>query len=320
MTVVLIVVGLVLVLGADLHPDPQLDDRFAEPRRRGVVRHRRPAEAPPRPGAEPGRDGEGLRDSTSARPSRRSPRRAPQAMQASGPAEASPAEGLLNAAARRTCVRSPSSTRTSARPRTSSSSRGTCRSSRTRSRPRAGSTTRTSRPTTRRSRSSRTRSSPLAAASRRASSSRSRTPPSASPSRSRSRATELDASRAGGGARSQSSSPARALPARRTSSRARRTRARSARATARRTSAHPTEVARLLHEAGHRRRGDPRRDVPPRRRRGHRHDARRDRGGFGAGVRDLVAVDDRGQGHRAVRAAQGAPPRPGRGGRASAPS
>ena len=48
-------------------------------------------------------------------------------MQASGPAEASPAEGLLDRRRSAACAPSPSSTRTCGRPRTSSSSRGTSR-------------------------------------------------------------------------------------------------------------------------------------------------------------------------------------------------
>ena len=83
-----------------------------------------------------------------------------------------------------TCVPSPRTIPTCARPRTSSASRPISTRSRTRSRPRAGSTTQTSSPTTPRSRSSRTRSSPTRAASPHASSSRSRRRPSASRSRS----------------------------------------------------------------------------------------------------------------------------------------
>ena len=101
------------------------------------------------------------------------------AMQASGPEEAGQGGDASSARPSADCGWSPSSTRSCARPRTSSSSSASSPSSRTRSRPRAGSTTPTSSPTTPGSSSSPARSSPTRAASPPSPSSRSATPPSA---------------------------------------------------------------------------------------------------------------------------------------------
>ena len=158
MVIVLIVLGVVLLLGLIFVLDPQLDDRVAQPRRRGMVRDRRPAQAPPRPGAEPGRDGQGLRARTSSRRSRTSPRRAPPRCRRPGPAAGEPGRGRARPRARRPARRRRAVPRPAGDRELPAALAQPVASSRTRSRPRAGSTTRTSRPTTRRSRSSRTRS------------------------------------------------------------------------------------------------------------------------------------------------------------------
>ena len=171
--------------GADLHPHPQQHDRQPQSGRRGVERHRRAAQATPRPGPQPGRDGEGLRDprERGLREGDQGPRRRDVGARGwrdrAGRAEA-------DRGADRPAGRGRELPDSCAPPRTSSSCRATSPSSRTRSRPRGGSTTPTCSPTTRRSRCSRTRSSPTRVVSRRRSSSRSRTPASASRSRFRS--------------------------------------------------------------------------------------------------------------------------------------
>ena len=105
-------------------------------------------------------------------------------------------------------------------------------------------------------------------------------------------------------------------PRRRTSSPPRRTRARSARATARPTSTTRSSSPGCSTPRGLRRRGAPRRDVPPRRRRGHRprRSSEIQRSASAAEVARLVEAMTEDKDDRALRAPQGAPPRPGRSG------
>ena len=110
MVIALIVIGAHRPARPDLHPDPQLDHRRRATASTRHGRDRRPAQAPPRPGPQPGRDGQGLRPARAAdlREGHPGPRRGDAGP---GPGPGEPGRGHADRRARRTCASSPSSTR-----------------------------------------------------------------------------------------------------------------------------------------------------------------------------------------------------------------